>query len=47
MLAALAGIIHDRQGGDDQQHNSGEDNQYVPAHRDLDGPPRPTSEYRG
>jgi hypothetical protein len=27
MLAALAGVVHDRQGADGQQHNCGKDNQ--------------------
>jgi hypothetical protein len=27
MLGALAGVVHDRQGADGQQHNCGEDNQ--------------------
>ena len=27
MLAALAGVVHDRQGTDDQQRNRGEGNQ--------------------
>jgi hypothetical protein len=36
MLGALAGVVHDRQCADRQQHNCGEDNQQWPLHRDLD-----------
>jgi hypothetical protein len=41
MLSGLAGVVHDRQSADGQQHNCGEDDQQWSLHRDLDGPPRP------
>jgi hypothetical protein len=35
MLAALAGVVHDRQGADGEQHNDGEDNCQGGLHCDL------------
>jgi hypothetical protein len=32
MLAALAGVVHDRQCADGQQHNCGKDNEQWPLH---------------
>ena len=43
MMAALAGVVHDRQGAAGHKHNGGDDNQQRGFHCDLAtaGPPNP------